>query len=220
MSLDQDQDHVDQLLERYLTLLDEYTTLRKHLSGLQSDVYHNIARANFSGERGLRYGQDHYDERMRASRRVGITNVENGVPRFTVTTTSQDKSTFVEAEGDEHEKKTAEKAHDASGDGESARSPGTLGEKDGKEETKSKKMCDPLRWFGILTPMPLRAAQRHSIRAVEDVVPRLASVNAEMQHVEIEVRRARKRRAKAEAARSKGKAAEAATTLGQQVEAA
>ncbi|EFY88971.1 hypothetical protein J3458_008963 [Metarhizium acridum] len=217
---DKDQGHIDQLLERYLALLDEYTALRKQLSSLQSDVYHNIARANFSGERGLRYGQDHYDERMRASRRVGITNAENGLPRFTVTTISQEDSTLVEAEKNVQEEKLAEKAHDVSGDGQPVRSPGTGGEEGDKEETKSNETGDPLRWFGILTPMPLRAAQRHSIRAVEDVVPRLVSVNAEMQHVEIEVRRARKRRAKAAAAQSKGRAAEAATTLGQEVGAA
>ena len=62
------QQHIDALLERYLGLLDEYTQLRKSLSQIQSNVYQNIARANFAGERGMRYGQDHYDERMQAIR--------------------------------------------------------------------------------------------------------------------------------------------------------
>ncbi|KAI0456137.1 hypothetical protein F5B21DRAFT_468848 [Xylaria acuta] len=66
--------------------------------------------------------------------------------------------------------------------------------------TPQQKSNDPLRWFGLLTPVPLRQAQAQSIRVVEHVIPRLASVNAEMAEVEIEVRRARKRRAKAVAA--------------------
>ncbi|KAK3340171.1 hypothetical protein B0H65DRAFT_251289 [Neurospora tetraspora] len=56
---------------------------------------------------------------------------------------------------------------------------------------------DPLRWFGLLTPLPLRQAQTQAIQAVEQIIPRLVTVNAEMAQVEIEVRRARKRREKA-----------------------
>ncbi|KAI0534654.1 hypothetical protein GGR58DRAFT_47466 [Xylaria digitata] len=67
----------------------------------------------------------------------------------------------------------------------------------------SQKSNDPLRWFGLLTPMPLREAQTQSIRAIEHVIPRLASLNSEMAAVEIEIRRARKRRAKSEAAASR-----------------
>jgi hypothetical protein len=63
---------------------------------------------------------------------------------------------------------------------------------------KPNRTADPLRWFGILTPLPLRQAQSHAIQAVEDIIPRLATLSAEMARVELEVRRARKRRAKAE----------------------
>ncbi|KAK4248379.1 hypothetical protein C7999DRAFT_40389 [Corynascus novoguineensis] len=62
------------------------------------------------------------------------------------------------------------------------------------------KPADPLRWFGILTPLPLRQAQSNAIRAVEEIIPRLATLSAKMAGVELEVRRARKRRAKAEKA--------------------
>lgn len=56
---------------------------------------------------------------------------------------------------------------------------------------------NPLRWFGVLVPQALRDAQSEAVRTVEDILPRLASVQAGMAQVEIEVRRARKRRAKA-----------------------
>ncbi|KAG5920314.1 hypothetical protein E4U61_007967 [Claviceps capensis] len=89
-------------------------------------------------------------------------------------------------EGGEDEEGTTEDANDA---------------ENGEDKTSRsrKPPNDPLRWFGLLTPTPLRVAQGHATQAVEEVIPRLASVMAEMQHVEIEVRRARKRRAKAEA---------------------
>jgi hypothetical protein len=64
---------IDALLEHYLSLLDQYTNLRNQLNALQSSMYQSIARANFSAERGVRYyGQDYYDERMQAGRRVRI----------------------------------------------------------------------------------------------------------------------------------------------------
>ena len=59
---------------------------------------------------------------------------------------------------------------------------------------------DPLRMFGILTPQALRLAQGEAIKMVEEIVPKLVQVDAEMKEVEIKIRRARKFRAKAEAA--------------------
>jgi hypothetical protein len=67
----------------------------------------------------------------------------------------------------------------------------------GKGGTKPK---DPLRMFGILTPQALRLAQGEAIKMVEEIVPKLVQVDAEMKEVEIKIRRARKFRAKAEAA--------------------
>ncbi|AEO69467.1 uncharacterized protein THITE_130489, partial [Thermothielavioides terrestris NRRL 8126] len=64
---------IDSLLAHYLDLLDEYTRLRDALHTLQADMFQHLARANFSAERGVRYyGQDYYDERMQATRRVQI----------------------------------------------------------------------------------------------------------------------------------------------------
>ena len=203
-----DQDHVDALLERYLSLLDEYTRLRTRLSALQSDVFHGIARANFAGERGLRYGRDQYDERMQASRLLRIAardgdDKENGqgLLEFTVAGRVEEK----------------EEERDTDGGGQQT---ATDENKEPKEETKKPtvKTDDPLRWFGILAPMPLRNAQTQSIEAVEQVIPRIATVSAEMFNLEIEVRRARKKRAKAEAAERREKQArETETANGESV---
>ncbi|WAO92935.1 Hypothetical protein NCS54_01046300 [Fusarium falciforme] len=180
------QQHIDALLERYLGLLDEYTQLRKSLSEIQSNVYQNIARANFAGERGMRYGQDHYDERMQAIRLLDIEVDEKEIPSFSI----------IDAPIEEPEKE--EKAATEGKDGESE----DKAEEDSTKEPtqkKPKKNRNPLHWYGIFAPMPLRTAQTQSVQAVEKIIPRLVSVNAEMLNVEIEVRRARKRRAKATA---------------------
>ncbi|KAL7947360.1 hypothetical protein V8C42DRAFT_317570 [Trichoderma barbatum] len=204
-----EQQHIDSLLERYLNLIDEYSRLREELSKLQAGVFQNIARANFTGERGMRYGQDHYDERMRALRVLDIDLGEEDVPSFTVKSLSppvddegrkDDEKPKDSSEGDKAETTTVQKNREASPD--ANQNSEDKGEDKEKQEKKKKKKPsnNPLHWFGLLAPAPLRTAQTLSIQAVEQVIPRLVSVNAEMEHVEIEIRRARKKRAKAAAA--------------------
>ena len=186
---------IDELLERYLGLLDEYTKLRDALNNLQKGIYQDLARANFAAERGIRYGPDFYDDRMQSIRGVSITQDDAlGCPGFKVVRHESD------SRPDEVGKE--EQGGDESQDTAEAESP--------KVKAKKKVAGDPLRWFGLLVPMPLRQAQGQAIQAIEEVVPKLVSVNAEMAAVEIEVRRARKRRAKAEMAAEKDKGSEQA----------
>ncbi|KAK1239061.1 hypothetical protein MKX08_006122 [Trichoderma sp. CBMAI-0020] len=204
-----EQQHIDSLLERYLSLIDEYSRLRDELTKLQTGVYHNIARANFTGERGMRYGQDHYDERMRALRVLDIELAEDNVPNFTMKSVDPPVDG---AAGDDESREEAEKGNDRlkeegettdinaqENPADSTEEQQSDKEKDDKNKAK-KQIHNPLHWFGLLAPQPLRAAQTLSIQAVEEVIPKLVSVNAEMEHVEIEIRRAKKKRAKAMAA--------------------
>jgi hypothetical protein len=71
---------------------------------------------------------------------------------------------------------------------------------DAEREKRTTKPKDPVRMFGILTPQALRLAQGGAIKLVEQIIPKLASIDAEMKEVEIKIRRARKHRVKAEAA--------------------
>jgi hypothetical protein len=188
-----EQQQIDELLQRYLGLLDEYTQLRQSLSQLQSGIYQNIARANFSGERGMRYGQNHYDERMQATRILTIEQNEDNDTVFAVVDAPQE-----EQEAEKKEEKDEDLPTEESGD-----NPKSDADEEKPMEKKRKKNKNPLHWFGLFAPMPLRTAQTQSVQAVEDIIPKLVSINAEMLNVEIEVRRARKRRAKAEAAEKK-----------------
>lgn len=198
------QEQIDSLLQRYLLLLDEYTRLRTQLSSLQASVFRDIARANFSAERGLRYGQDQYDERMQALRTAKV-EMDGELPVFEVV----GEATAAEADG--HAGEETDEKTDA----------GTAKEQDDDEKSGEKgksnkvvKSKDPLRWFGLLTPQSLRTAQASSIEAVEKVIPRLVTVNQEMAIIEIEVRRARKKRAKAEVATSTSASSSTGTGTG------
>ena len=67
-----------------------------------------------------------------------------------------------------------------------------------QDEKNSKTPKDSIRMFGILTPLALKTAQAESVKLVEETIPALVRVGKEMETVEIEVRRKRKYRAKAE----------------------
>ncbi|KAK3985504.1 hypothetical protein QBC44DRAFT_334900 [Cladorrhinum sp. PSN332] len=207
-------DKIDVLLERYLTLLDSYAQLRNSLNGIQAGMYQHLARANFSADRGIRYyGQDYYDERMQAARRISITSSSHHTPStpvFAVKTSGLESATVTKSENtkDDEAKKEGDTTDNLSNSDDDASKEKTESEK------KSQKSTDPLRWYGILTPLHLRQAQSNAIKAVEDIIPQLASISAEMASVELEVRRARKRRAKANKEEERKKLAELEKDIG------
>ncbi|KAK4123611.1 hypothetical protein N657DRAFT_539871, partial [Parathielavia appendiculata] len=197
---------INRLLQHYLALLNEYTDLRSTLNTVQTRLFQSLARANFAAERGVRYyGQDYYDERMQASRRPE-SGTSSRIDEENQGTGEQEEGgpASVEAKDvSKSERRPESTGYDDRGN-EKKRLPlpNNLPTEDTKPNHSSsssssrQKAADPLHWFGILTPPPLRQAQGHAIKAVEDIIPRLATLSAEMARVELEVRRARKRRAK------------------------
>jgi len=111
----------------------------------------------------------------------------------------QGKSSSANEEGSSGAREKETNASNGGGERDGSLTTSETDDDDVKRKPKPKP-ADPLRWFGILTPLPLRQAQSNAIRVVEEVIPRLATLSAEMAEVELEVRRARKRRAKAEKA--------------------
>ncbi|KAL6251390.1 hypothetical protein RBB50_001599 [Rhinocladiella similis] len=67
-------ERLDDLLASYLTLLDTYTTLRAQLSEEFSSGFYALAQANRNSTLGpgRRYGEEGYDERMKALKTVHI----------------------------------------------------------------------------------------------------------------------------------------------------
>lgn len=209
---------IDNLLELYLGLLDEYTKLRESLSATQRLMYHNIARANFSAERGMRYGPDHFDERMQATRKLRVEEPASAASPSLLVGNDADTPGCGGGGGDgrscqfvvmREDSAPAKKSDGETSRAADSRSEGAEKAQDGdegaEEDVVPARPTDPLRWFGLLTPAPLRLAQGQAVQLVEEVIPRLATVAGEMAMVEIEVRRARKKRAKAAAMRDKTK---------------
>ncbi|KAI1910752.1 hypothetical protein LOZ12_002206 [Ophidiomyces ophidiicola] len=192
---------IDALLERYLYLLDEQQRLQhelgKHLSKLalakrisHPQAFFSLARANHSCRPGRRYGEECYDERMTAVRKVALcpsdlTSPNTDLPTDTCLSHIPQRFTIIK--------------HIASDDNTvialepspSDRSPANAVAEDQPQVADSPSISktrppsiDPLQWFGILTPASLRDAQSSFSSAVDGPIARLLNVVAEMRDVE------------------------------------
>ena len=159
-----------------------------------------MSEANYASRSSIRYGRDHYDERMqstvvlygrdaptdtsyyvyakRACRSISRGDAQSGEPTFSV-----EKRRSQKPEAKDPESRAAGTTGLDADDGEVDRPEGR--EKPGLQ--------DPLRWFGILVPPSLRASQRAFSDAVQDVLPRLAEVQHRMRTTERRVEELRRR---------------------------
>ncbi|KAK7513305.1 uncharacterized protein IWZ02DRAFT_484648 [Phyllosticta citriasiana] len=215
-------ERLDDLLKRYLELLDQYTQAREQLSRELSAGYIALAKANFNAPNRVRYGRDFYDERMQALRTVVIdrTIEEKDDAKFRtsiVLAADSEPTPKTEPEADANEKPASKPPPSSSSPTDPQISkyptpPPDLpqlskdddtseeeGKEDGEEEEdkedkrkKQQRQRDPIRWFGILVPQALRSAQGSFVGAVETAVPRTLNLATEMRELEIEIGRARK----------------------------
>ncbi|KAF1841399.1 uncharacterized protein K460DRAFT_419467, partial [Cucurbitaria berberidis CBS 394.84] len=204
---------LDELLERYLHTLDEYEKVRRELAKQLSSGYLSLAQANFhNSSSAIRYGQDCYDERMQAIRKVNVKEPESeiieGRIRFSTFPANEsgkgvkstEKSTPKEQE-DENENKRDYASGDQQQPSETPKTgstsektsaPRTDSREDRESTAESSKVVDPLHWFGILVPPALRTAQSTFISAVEGPIPQLATIARHLRTQEIEIGRVRK----------------------------
>ncbi|KAM3070187.1 hypothetical protein ACMFMG_003775 [Clarireedia jacksonii] len=168
---------IDGFLERYLHLLDQYTTLRAELSSLSSSMHINLSRANFTTQNNIRYDTSGFDERMQALRSCNVTIPENASNTQSTPPSFAIKDTSMLDHPDE-----------------------------GSDDTKTAPIKkDPLKMFGLFIPQALRLTQVDSIKIVEDIIPRLVNTEKEMAALEIQIRRARKFRRKIETVEGKNR---------------
>ncbi|RPB19429.1 hypothetical protein L211DRAFT_871302 [Terfezia boudieri ATCC MYA-4762] len=170
------QDRLEALILSYLDLIDTYTELQKDICRNFSEGYLSIAQANFSSNTGRRYGQDFYDERMKAMKGVEISYEDTRKsPTF--------KPRHFPLEGEPIEVSEKDDAGKTSGvrrrkggkeetfketfsEGKpQIKTPNTDTQLDDEEgETSAsppikKDPRDPLKWFGIFVPPALKIAQ-------------------------------------------------------------
>ncbi len=125
-----------------------------------------------------------------------MTADPEGTAGFTISTASsheaeEDKATAQELKGDR------------GADGEEPSEKVTSREEGANTSAGLRKGRDPIRMFGILVPSSLRMAQGDAITLVQEIVPQLVNIDAEMKQIEIQIRRARKQRTKAKALEKK-----------------
>ncbi|EAW21905.1 uncharacterized protein NFIA_070760 [Aspergillus fischeri NRRL 181] len=180
---------LDHSLERYLLLLDQHQKLQADLAKKLSSGFFSLAHANYTCPPGRRYGADYYDERMKAIRKMAIRSPPcaekqknmNGI--FAIDETTNDQRV--------EEPETSKDKEEADTEVDNTRqvSPSATSESDSSKERP--RFSDPIHWYGILVSPSLRSAQRTFTEAVEQYLPKLASVVVEMQTVEREVERLR-----------------------------
>ncbi|KAF2265396.1 hypothetical protein CC78DRAFT_553004 [Lojkania enalia] len=179
---------LDSLLERYLNTLNQYQKAQQQLTSNLSSGYLSLAQANFNNQSHSRYGQDYYDERMQAFRKVKGSAVAFRIPapKLDPSSASGPASSPPNSSGKPTEENNSEVS-------------ATSSESENEDESvnnapsgESSTCSDPLRWFGILVPSALRQAQSSFVSAIEGPIPQLATIVREMRRQESEISRLRK----------------------------
>ncbi|KAK8156038.1 hypothetical protein IWX90DRAFT_516941 [Phyllosticta citrichinensis] len=214
-------ERLDDLLKRYLELLDQYTQAREQLSTELSAGYIALAKANFNAPNRVRYGRDFYDERTQALRTVTIEERDDAKFRASIVLAADSEPTEkvkvdekpastppppssppTDPEVSKYPTPPPDSPSDAaqpsgvdSGASQEEKEQEGQQEKDEEEQKRKQqqqRQRDPIRWFGILVPQALRSAQGIFVGAVETAVPQTLNLAAEMRELEIEIGRARK----------------------------
>jgi hypothetical protein len=224
------ENRLDELWASYLTLLDGYTKAQDEIKKHLNSGFLSLAKAQSSAPLGRRYGQDWYDERMKAEKRVRVSDGAAETSDETITAGLQNLRISLAQNPTKTEHKDA--ANESTVEGEKSEPtqqpspPGTPEPEDREKSTKEEKTeeaekakpVNPLRWYGVLVPPELRKAQSafsavlgNPINAGEqDDEPRdeenspvTHAVNASrgLREVEVEIRKVRKALKKAEKAR-------------------
>ena len=109
-ALQEQLDKLDELVEKYLILLDQYQKARQELSEHLSSGFLDLAQANRSASAGRRFGEDYYDGRMQASRRISVEASDSRRLKFRMTASSVSES--APGESDEKEEQREQNVAD------------------------------------------------------------------------------------------------------------
>lgn len=170
-SISELENRLDELWESYLALLDDYTKAQNAIKIHLNSGFLSLAKAQSSAPLGRRYGQDWYDERMKAERRVHVSSDASETSDDAITASLQRLS--ISLVQDPKKPKSEEHTEDSIVECETPQPtqqpspPGTPEPETRQEPTNDKKPeepekpkpVNPLRWYGILVPHELRKAQ-------------------------------------------------------------
>ncbi|KAK4940058.1 hypothetical protein LTR10_019795 [Elasticomyces elasticus] len=223
-------ERLDQLLESYLNLLDTYISLREQLSKDLSTGFFSLASANRNSTLGpgRRYGEEGYDQRMKALRTVQIDQTTQTPPSSRAETEERGDSKEATEECEDSAQEDTHSVTETSTEGYTGETPvdRETEDKDNPPQSKHHKNTDtendthtkassnpthstshlppcynynihtstpptptkdPLKWYGILVPPPLRQCQTHFQHAVSSTTPDLLSTTSEMRSLEEQI---------------------------------
>lgn len=203
-------DQLDALWEKHLTLLDTYHQAQQQLARHLSSGFFDLAQATFKSTTRVRYGQEYYDDRMQAIRRFDCV-LDQDVPCIEL---KSDVASSNKPTDDETSNKDTSASEDEKVSGQQPTPPATPlphpEQEQSKEESdhqeaqdtqdkdSTKKPRDPLHWYGILVPPPLRACQKSFVSAIERPAIEAANASQALRHITLEIRKLRKDIKKAE----------------------
>jgi hypothetical protein len=107
---------------------------------------------------------------------------------FTIPASSETQS----VEGGAENPINASTAEKVAADSETTTANGSEEETDSSAAKESRTLADPIRWFGILVPPALRAAQASFVSGVEGSIPQLATLAAQLRRQGVDIGRLRK----------------------------
>ncbi|KIW31753.1 uncharacterized protein PV07_03350 [Cladophialophora immunda] len=204
-------ERLDALLVSYLTILDTYTNLRAQLSKDLSGGFFALAQANRNANStlgvGRRYGEEGFDERMKAGKVVKIREAEKGVlgkscveeePEEVAGDAAQksgrkmkkDKTPVEQAILHQDREDTETLKDDTERD--VLQSDTTDYTFSVSPSSASNLSQDPLKWYGILIPPTLRTCQTYFATAVSSIIPEIVNVVSAMRGLEEEIWAARR----------------------------
>ncbi|KAI7539438.1 hypothetical protein KC331_g9756 [Hortaea werneckii] len=203
-------DRLDDLWVKYLDCLDQYQRAQESVQKALSSGFFSLAQANFKSSAGRRYGQDFYDERMKASKRVQI--VDNGDDHVLAISMNPAVAPGDSSEGPNHKTEARQQPSPPStpvADDEDVKAAKKPKEPTNLDEIKDQDSeipgvahqpatRSPLTWFGILTPRELRSAQKSFSTAISNPTESAVNATREMRQLEAEINRTRKAVRKAE----------------------
>lgn len=171
-TLSEMEDHLDELWESYLALLDHYTKAQDEIKKHMNSGFLSLAKAQSSASLGRRYGQDWYDERMKASRRTQVENSLFHLDEDLMTSGLQSLSVSMVLTGPDGQVAQNARKLNPEGDKDEPEqrplsSPSTpepevqfdQAEDGQSDKTAKSALINPLRWFGVLVPPELKKAQ-------------------------------------------------------------
>lgn len=230
LSLVDAEDRLDELWEIYLGFLDKYTRAQHEIQKSMASGFFSLARAQAGAPFGRRYGQDWYDERMKAVQRVRVSDVEADQESDSLATGMQSLKFSIVPEVSTESPKgsvTEDSKFEAENEilAQEPSPPSTPEPEQTSEDIKPEepeddqkpRICNPLRWYGILVPPELKRAQAsftatlhspdtsdHAEESPYGRSPVADSINAarEMRTIEVEIRKTRKAVRKAEKAKA------------------